>query len=149
MRNAVLAVAAATSLWASCATGVQAQTAPAPQLIFGVDRAGEAPVLDPVQFFWGGRRFCWYVDAWRGPGWYWCGYAWRRGYGWGGGYGWRGWRGGYYGGGYRGGWRGDDRGGGFRHGAAGPRGGHDRAYGGRGGGGHRGGGAGGGHGHHR
>ncbi|MFN3744137.1 MAG: hypothetical protein ACK4TL_05470 [Hyphomicrobiaceae bacterium] len=39
-----------------------------------------------------GRRWCFYWDAWNGPGWYWCGYAWRRGYGWGGGPGWHGWR---------------------------------------------------------
>ena len=31
------------------------------------------------------------IDGWNGPGWYWCGYAWRRGYGWGGGYGYHGW----------------------------------------------------------
>jgi hypothetical protein len=42
-------------------------------------------------YLYDGRRFCWYDDAWNGPGWYWCGYAYRRGFGWGGGYGWRGW----------------------------------------------------------
>lgn len=85
-----------------------------------IDSAGlnkESP-LQEVQFIYGGRNYCWYWDAWRGPGWYWCGYAWRRGYGWGGGHGWHGWavaprrgpvvRGGYghgpYGG--RGGWGG-------------------------------------------
>ena len=41
-------------------------------------------------FVYGGRRHCFYWDAWRGPGWYWCGYAWREGYGWGGGPGWQG-----------------------------------------------------------
>ena len=40
----------------------------------------------------GDRRWCFYYDAWNGPGWYWCDYAWRRGYGWGGEPGWRGWR---------------------------------------------------------
>jgi hypothetical protein len=40
----------------------------------------------------GDRRWCFYYDAWNGPGWYWCDYGWRRGYGWGGGPGWRGWR---------------------------------------------------------
>lgn len=43
-------------------------------------------------FIWGGRRHCFYDDAWNGPGWYWCNYAWRRGYGWGGGPGWHRWR---------------------------------------------------------
>ena len=49
-------------------------------------------MVDTVQaYYFGGRQYCWYDDAWQGPGWYWCGYAWRRGYGWGGGYGWRNW----------------------------------------------------------
>lgn len=50
-------------------------------------------IIDQAQYVWGGRRYCWYNDAWRGPGWYWCGYAWRRGIGWGGPHGWRGWGG--------------------------------------------------------
>jgi hypothetical protein len=52
-------------------------------------------LTETVQLYvFGGRRYCWYFDGWHGPGWYWCGYRWRRGYGWGGGYGWHGWRGG-------------------------------------------------------
>ncbi|WP_412772788.1 hypothetical protein [Nitrobacter sp.] len=47
--------------------------------------------IQPVQFFYGGRNYCWYDDGWRGPGFYWCGYAFRRGLGWGGGAGWHGW----------------------------------------------------------
>ena len=88
--------------------------------------AGVAPLPTPAAaqtiiinpFFYYGHRYCWYDDAWRGPGWYWCGYAWHRGWGWGGGYGWRGhggrWRdgGGWHeGGGWHGGdhdgWRGE------------------------------------------
>jgi hypothetical protein len=70
-----------------------------------------------------GHRYCWYDDAWRGPGWYLCGYAFRRGYGWGGVGGWRGWgheefRGGEY---RHGGW-------GDRDGGRGGRGGHDRGH---------------------
>src|SRR5215203_6331213 len=38
-----------------------------------------------------GRRYCLYFDGWHGPGWYRCGFAFRRGLGWGGVYGWRGW----------------------------------------------------------
>jgi hypothetical protein len=34
-----------------------------------------------------GRRYSFYFDGWNGPGWYRCGYAWRRGPGWGGLYG--------------------------------------------------------------
>ncbi len=83
-----------------------------------------------AQFVFGGRNFCWYDSAWSGPGWYWCGFAWRRGLGWGGRAGFRGWgrgrggRGGGRGHAVRGGGR---PGGGF-HGGGGR---------GRGGGGHR------------
>ena len=68
------------------------------------------PKLEKVQYFYGGRQYCWYPGGWHGPGWYWCGYASRRGLGWGGIEGWRGWR---HGGGWRGhdrGWHGHDRG---------------------------------------
>ncbi|HKS84107.1 MAG TPA: hypothetical protein VJR71_01375 [Pseudolabrys sp.] len=54
--------------------------------------ANEFAAVDKVQFVYRGRRYCWYWDAWHGPGWYWCGYEWRRGFGWGGPSGWRGWR---------------------------------------------------------
>jgi hypothetical protein len=49
-------------------------------------------ITEQAQFLWGGRRFCWYDDGWQGPGWYWCGYAYRAGFGWGGPVGWNGWR---------------------------------------------------------
>lgn len=52
----------------------------------------EASPIEKAQFVWGGRRYCWYNSAWRGPGWYQCGFAWRRGFGWGGAAGWHGWR---------------------------------------------------------
>ena len=60
--------------------------------------------VEKAQFFFGGRQYCWYDDGWRGPGFYWCGYAWRSGFGWGGGSGWHGWHGGRrHGGGHGGG----------------------------------------------
>lgn len=43
------------------------------------------------QFVFGGRNYCFYPNGWNGPGFYWCGYAFRRGLGWGGGHGWHGW----------------------------------------------------------
>jgi hypothetical protein len=49
-------------------------------------------ILENAQFIFEGRRYCWYDVGWNGPGWYWCGYALRRGFGWGGAEGWRGWR---------------------------------------------------------
>jgi hypothetical protein len=60
--------------------------------ILGADvgQARIAPV-ENAQFFFGGQNYCWYDSGWRGPGWYWCGYAWRSGYGWGGGVGFHGW----------------------------------------------------------
>lgn len=51
----------------------------------------ELNLITDAQYVWGGRRHCWYATGWQGPGWYWCGYAWRRGLGWGGPAGWRGW----------------------------------------------------------
>jgi hypothetical protein len=49
-------------------------------------------LMQPVQFRFGGRDYCWYDDGWKGAGWYWCGYALRPGFGWGGPIGWNNWR---------------------------------------------------------
>ena len=58
------------------------------------------PAAEAQLYIWGGRNYCFYDGGWHGPGWYWCGYRWRRGFGWGGGYGWHGWHGGgFHGGG--------------------------------------------------
>lgn len=92
MRSLLLRVAAATSLLAASIAVSAAKAEPSPHLIFGVDRASEAPFLTPVQFIFGGRTFCWYDSGWSGPGFYWCGYAMRSGMGWGGGAGWHGWQ---------------------------------------------------------
>jgi hypothetical protein len=98
--------------------------------------------VEKAQFIFGGQNYCWYDNGWRGPGWYWCGYAFRSGLGWGGGVGWHGWR---RGGG--GGWRGGGMHGGGHFGGGHFGGGHGGAHfggghmgGGHGGGGHRGGG---------
>jgi hypothetical protein len=52
----------------------------------------ELNVVEKAQFIYEGREHCWYDRGWHGPGWYWCGYAFRRGLGWGGPVGWHGWR---------------------------------------------------------
>ena len=96
-----------------------------------VNRGDVAPTLQDAQYLWAGRNYCWYPGGWHGPGYYWCGYAWRQGFGWGGPVGWNGWRWGYrgwYGGGWRGGWHGGWRGGGWHGGGwhGGWRGGHWR-----------------------
>lgn len=112
-----------------------AQAAPSARVIYAVDTVANRPVLDKVQYIYGGRDYCWYDGGWHGPGWYWCGYPWRRGFGWGGGYGWRGWE--WHGRGWRGdrgewhGGRGDWRGRGDWHGDhdGGWRGDHDGDHG--------------------
>ena len=84
-------IAAAAALTVSFPLAAAAEPSSSGQLIYGVDRMDTAPPLIDAQYAWGGRQYCWYWDAWRGPGWYWCGFAFRRGYGWGGPEGWRGW----------------------------------------------------------
>ncbi len=153
MRTLTLTLGVAlASLTVSAASQSLAQTAPqlitggaqAPaQLVFGRDVLGD-PLLEKAQFLWGGRNYCFYDSGWRGPGYYRCGYAFRRGYGWGGPVGWHGWsghggyHGGYHGGGYHGG-GGGHMGGGEFHGGGHMGGGHEGG-GHPGGGGHGGGG---------
>ena len=55
------------------------------------DAADRLSAVEKTQFVYLGRNYCWYPDGWHGPGFYWCGYAWRSGFGWGGPIGWRGW----------------------------------------------------------
>lgn len=54
--------------------------------------ASQVTPFEKTQFIFGGRHYCFYLSGWHGPGWYWCGYASRRGLGWGGPRGWHGWR---------------------------------------------------------
>jgi hypothetical protein len=119
MRNTRCAALAALG-FAGVAAAVGAQASPV---------TVHNPLLNEVAiytYFWGGQQYCWYDDAWRGPGWYWCGYAVRPGYGWGGPWGWHGWAGGHpyayyhrgfyhHGGWYGGGWHGHYHGG-YHHG---------------------------------
>ena len=145
--SALLAVSAAPSLAEAAPVGASAANA--------IYIPGKPLTLESVQYFYGGRRYCWYDNGWRGPGYYWCGYGARYGLGWGGGLGWRGWGGGprYYGGYHRGyvGHGGGYHGGGGHYGGGHGGGGHvggGHVGGGHGGGGHAGGGGhGGGH-HH-
>jgi len=76
---------------------------PAPPPVVAPLPVAPLPVA-PYPYLFGNQRYCWYDSAWNGPGWYYCGYAFRRGYGWGGGYGWNNWRWNGRGGGGRGGW---------------------------------------------
>ena len=105
MRPFLLGVVATASLLGASLSVGAADAQPA-QLTSGVYVASDAPTLQPAQFFFGGQNYCWYDGGWQGPGYYYCGYAWRRGLGWGGGAGWNGWHGGGNGGGNAGGHRG-------------------------------------------
>lgn len=93
---------------ASIALGASLFAAPALAIPSGGPASTLPAATEQVQFFFGGRNYCWYDNGWHGPGFYWCGYSWRRGYGWGGGAGWHGW---HHGGGGHWGYRG----GGHRH----------------------------------
>jgi hypothetical protein len=93
MRSLVLSAAASIAFLAA-APLVNAQTAPEGRLIFGVESVGAPAPVQDVQFLFGGRNYCWYPVGWHGAGYYWCGYANRRGIGWGGPVGWHGWSGG-------------------------------------------------------
>jgi hypothetical protein len=123
------AIAAGTALAIGALVTATAQAMPASQLS---PNAVNLNSIEKTQLFiFGGRHYCFYIDGWHGPGWYWCGYRWRHGFGWGGPEGWRGWyrggrRGGYYRGGHIGGHMGYVGGhmGGHVGGHMGPMGGH-------------------------
>ncbi|MEH2508942.1 hypothetical protein V1291_000296 [Nitrobacteraceae bacterium AZCC 1564] len=83
MRNWIYSTAAALAAVCSLSTG-SANALPA-------DRLAVPSSVEQTQFIFGGRNYCWYNNGWHGPGFYWCGYAMRRGLGWGGGAGWHGW----------------------------------------------------------
>src|SRR5262245_32450023 len=86
MRRLTLAVAAGALL---VATQANAGSFPVNKLT-----GAETGLVDQVAvrvFVHEGRRYCFYFDGWHGPGWYRCGFAWRRGLGWGGVYGWNSW----------------------------------------------------------
>ncbi len=86
----------AAALGAAMILSIPAQAAPTNGLGQFHKPADDLDMLKKAQFFFGGRNYCFYFDGWHGPGWYWCGYAYRRGYGWGGPEGWHGWHRGEY-----------------------------------------------------
>jgi hypothetical protein len=86
MRRLTLAVAAGALL---VATQANAGSFPVNKLT-----GAETGFVDQVAvrvYVHEGRRYCFYFEGWHGPGWYRCGFAWRRGIGWGGVYGWNSW----------------------------------------------------------
>ena len=81
MRKFVLTLAIALS---ASAFAIKADAAPLSGS--GVGQAADGvSTVEKTQFIYLGREYCWYPDGWRGPGFYWCGYNYRRGFGWGGG----------------------------------------------------------------
>ncbi len=86
MRSLALAVAAGAVLAATHANAAS----------FPVNRMSGADtgLIDRVAvrvYVHEGHRYCFYFNGWHGPGWYRCGFAYRRGFGWGGVYGWNDW----------------------------------------------------------
>ncbi|WP_156898288.1 hypothetical protein [Methylocapsa acidiphila] len=99
-----LSTTAAALIVAAAAAGVSGSAEAGPMQSARLGAATDAALFHQAQFVWGGRDYCFYSDGWRGPGFYWCGYRWRRGHGWGGGSGWHGWTPGQ-----EGHWRGGER----------------------------------------
>jgi hypothetical protein len=91
MRKLFFAVATAAALVTSSSlmSGQAAAAGPSHAIRAAVD---DLNMMENAQYIVEGRQHCWYRNGWHGPGWYWCGYAMRRGLGWGGGEGWQGWR---------------------------------------------------------
>ncbi len=86
MRTLALAVAAGAVLAATHANAAS----------FPINRMSgmDAGLIDRVAvrvYVHEGHRYCFYFSGWHGPGWYRCGFAYRRGLGWGGVYGWNDW----------------------------------------------------------
>jgi hypothetical protein len=91
IRRLFVAAASAIAIYAAFACQPASAGIPDGAGVLGAASEGAAAV-EQVQFRFGGSDYCWYDDGWRGPGWYWCGYAYRTGYGWGGPLGWNNWR---------------------------------------------------------
>jgi hypothetical protein len=66
MRTFILATVSAVSMTAGNALYVnRAQAVP---MFNGPQDAAPASNIENVQFFFGGRRYCWYPAGWQGPG---------------------------------------------------------------------------------
>lgn len=90
-RKLRLTLAAGALVLGSALAGGSVQAAVIGPEVIGTPTGVDA-LIQPVQFRYGDRDYCWYPDGWHGPGWYWCGYGARVGFGWGGPIGWNGWR---------------------------------------------------------
>jgi hypothetical protein len=86
-----MALAAAMTFIAASSPTDRAQAMPLGNSSSIRSALDELSLIDHVQYYYGGRRYCWYDGGWNGPGWYRCGQYLVPGIGWGGGVGWRGW----------------------------------------------------------
>jgi hypothetical protein len=82
-------MAAAIALAVASFLGAPAEAAPVAPA--ASRSAAPSQLVETVQHYHRGRRYCWHADGWKGAGWYWCGQHRRRGYGWGGPAGWNSW----------------------------------------------------------
>src|ERR1044071_8949041 len=80
-------------LAAGAIAAIAPQAAKAAMPVGGLDQAiADSNLVEQTAVYvYGGQRYCFYFNGWHGPGWYRCGFAFRRGLGWGGVYGWQGW----------------------------------------------------------
>ena len=92
MKKIGITLSLAAAIGAATALISTAQAAPAGTVAGQLGAATDSlSLIEKTQFLFGGQEYCWYDDAWNGPGWYWCGYATRQGSGWGGRVGWHHW----------------------------------------------------------
>jgi hypothetical protein len=86
-----LAFAVAAGLLFAAAPQSHAATMPVGGLKGAADVLSDIDQVRTRVYVYRGQRYCFAFDGWRGPGWYRCGFAHRRGLGWGGVYGWNRW----------------------------------------------------------
>jgi hypothetical protein len=92
MRRIETALLAASALGIAATAAVTANATPlsySRQLDSAMAQNG---TIEKAAYVFAGHDYCFYPDGWHGPGFYRCGYSWRRGLGWGGPIGWHGWR---------------------------------------------------------
>src|SRR5438270_14102458 len=91
MRVLLTTIAAAATLIVTCSVADRPNATPLSDPSGFRAAIEDLTVIDKVQYFLGGKRYCFYRNGWHGPGWYVCGFNDIPGTGWGGPPGWRGW----------------------------------------------------------
>ena len=83
MRKLMTTLAAVAALMAAGTVANRANAMPLGDPTGVRGAIDELNIVDNVQYYWGGHRWCWYDDGWNGEGWYWCGRYLVPGIGWG------------------------------------------------------------------